>query len=383
MGDSGTSEIPTKCKACVIIDEGPDFRVEVQDVDVPEPAYGQLLLKLNCTGLCGSDIHYCLGDLGIGPSAFGVRSPGHEGAGVVAKLGPGVTGWKVGDRAGVKPMWDVCHNCELCWTGQEQYCAKVIHTGMMTAGTYQQYILSPAIYTSRIPDGVPDEVAGPIMCSASTMHRAIKDSGLVSGDWVVFPGGGGGVGIQGVQLASIMGMRPIVIDSGEEKRKLVLEHGGEVFIDFKEVTDVAAKIKETADGIGAHGVLVTAWQSYKDSMSYLGDRVGGKVVCIGIPPKDMNLTIAGSPYHMISNRVSITGSKVGTMKDTEATLEYARRGLLKPIHEVRGLSQWAESVQQLKEGKVAGRITALNRLGPKTPLLCLYSAGHPIIDGAN
>lgn len=83
----------------------------------------------------------------------------------------------------------------------ENYCAKGLYTGLMTPGTYQQYLTSPAIYTTRIPDGVPDEVAGPIMCSASTMHRALIDSGLKPGQWVVFPGGGGGVGMQGVMLA--------------------------------------------------------------------------------------------------------------------------------------------------------------------------------------
>lgn len=179
------------------------------------PGPGELLLKLNVTGLCGSDVHYMLGDLGLSMSTFGVRSPGHEGAGICVKVGPGVTDWKVGDRAGVKPMWDVCHNCEQCWNAEEQYCAKAVHTGLMKTGTYQQYITSPAVYTSRIPDGIPDEIAGPAMCSASTMHRALKDSGLKPGQWAVFPGGSGGVGIQGVQLSKAMGMRPIVIDSGE------------------------------------------------------------------------------------------------------------------------------------------------------------------------
>lgn len=95
------------------------------------------------------------------------------------------------------------------------------------------------------------------------MHRALKDSLIQPGDWVVFPGGGGGVGAQGVQLAKIMGMRPIVIDSGEDKKKLVLSMGAEEFIDFKTEKDVAGKVKKIADGVGAHGVLVTAWQSYK------------------------------------------------------------------------------------------------------------------------
>lgn len=118
---------------------------------------------------------------------------------------------------------DVCHNCEQCWNGIEQWCRSAVNTGLQVPGTYQvsaahivlrmmpsrpcilmceqQYLVSPALYTSRIPDGVPDEVAGPVMCAASTMHRALIESGLKPGQWVVFPGGGGGVGAQGVQLA--------------------------------------------------------------------------------------------------------------------------------------------------------------------------------------
>lgn len=197
---------------------------------------------------------------------------------MVAKVGPGVTDWKVGDRAGVKPIWDVCHNCEQCWKGTEQYCAKALHIGCMVPGTYQQYLVSPAIYTTRIPDGVSDDLAAPIMCSASTMHRALKDSGLQAGEWVVFPGGGGGVGIQGVQLARVMGMRPIVVNSGAAKKKLALRLGAEAFIDFGEVEEVSAHVKETADGIGAHGVMVTAWQSYKGILAL--------TVALGVALKD-------------------------------------------------------------------------------------------------
>ncbi|KAF2168739.1 hypothetical protein M409DRAFT_20757 [Zasmidium cellare ATCC 36951] len=351
-------EVPKKCFAGITVNEGPDFKLEVQEVDVPEPGPGELLLKLNCTGLCGSDIHYMTGDLGLRPSSFGVVSTGHEGAGVVVKLGPQVdqNQWKVGDRAGIKPIWNVCHNCEQCWNGIEQYCSQARHTGISNTGSYQQYVVSPAIYTPKIPDGVPDEVAGPIMCSAATMHRALVDSGLKAGNWVVFPGGGGGVGIQGVQLAKTMGMRPIVIDGGEQKKTLCIEHGAEEFIDFRETSDVAGTIKKIADGIGAHGVLVTAWQSYKDSISFLGDRVGGKVMCIGLPPADQNVVVGDSPTHLAMKKMSIQGTIVGTLQDIASALEYARRGLLKPIHEVRGKGAWAESVDQLKNGKVAGRI---------------------------
>lgn len=213
-------EIPKQCKAGVVVNEGPDFRVEMQMVDVPEPGMSnsghvkyrcladllqgpnEVLLKLNCTGLCMSDVHFMMNDWAVPPmSTFGTKCAGHEGAGVVVKVGANVQGWSVGDRGGVKPLWDVCHNCEQCFTGRENYCQKGVYTGLVASGTYQQYITSPANYTSRIPDGVPDEVAGPIMCSASTMHRALIEADLKPGNWVVFPGGGGGVGIQGIQLA--------------------------------------------------------------------------------------------------------------------------------------------------------------------------------------
>ncbi len=119
-------EIPKKCKAGVVRNPGPDFHLEVVDVDVPEPGPTELLLRLNCTGLCMSDVHYMLNDLPLPKQMqdFGVYSPGHEGAGVVVKVGSQVRGWNVGDRAGVKPMWDVCKSCRprscgmsvLIWT---------------------------------------------------------------------------------------------------------------------------------------------------------------------------------------------------------------------------------------------------------------------------
>lgn len=79
-----------------------------------------------------------------------------------------------------------------------------------------------------------------------------------------------------------MGMRPIVIDTDAPKRKLSLDMGAESFIDFKEVSNVAAEVKKVAGGVGAHGVIVTAYQAYKDAISYIGDRIGGVVVCVGL-----------------------------------------------------------------------------------------------------
>jgi NADPH:quinone reductase-like Zn-dependent oxidoreductase len=135
------------------------------------------------------------------------------------------------------------------------------------SGSYKQYIVSPERYTSLIPDGVPDEIAGPIMCSGSTAYTSIKESGLRPGQWAVFPGGGGGVGMQAVQLAIAMGLRAIVIDTGAERKEACLKFGADEFIDFKEVENPVERVLEITGG-GAHAVFVTGEYSGWDEETY-------------------------------------------------------------------------------------------------------------------
>lgn len=161
--------------------------------------------------------------------------------------------------------------------------------------------------------------------------------------------------MQGIQLAKAMGLRPVAIDSGEEKRKLCIEtSGAEHFIDFKLVDNIAEEIVRICDGIGAHGVFVTAVQSYPVSLSYLGGRVGGKVMCIGLPPAG-TLHIDVDPNALCFKKQSIQGTVVSSMADVDKTLDFARRGLLKPIYTVYPLSRFNEAVQKLRRGEIAGR----------------------------
>ncbi|KAJ5553657.1 Polyketide synthase enoylreductase [Penicillium frequentans] len=356
-------EIPTHCKAGVVVDEGPDFHVEVQMVPVPEPGPDELLIRLNFTGLCSSDFHMMKGDLGGPPmSAFGVRSPGHEGAGVVVKLGGNVKNFQVGDRVGIKPLLDTCGSCELCLDGKETYCKKAIHTGLMATGTYQQYMVSPARYATPIPDGVSDEVAAPIMCSASTAYRSLAESGLEAGAWVVFLGGGGGVGIQGVQLAKAMGMRPIVVDAGDSKRNLSMALGAEAFVDYAKIANPAEAVIKLADGVGVHGVFVTAPAAYKTAISYVGERIGAVIMCIGLPPAG-SMVFGADPCDYVFQNLSIKGTLVGSRKDTAAALGFARRGMLRQISEIYPISRLSEALDKLRSGQVAGRIVVDFNLG--------------------
>ncbi|KIW65464.1 hypothetical protein PV04_07722 [Phialophora macrospora] len=355
MGEPApTFDIPKECWGAVVKNEGPDFYVEVEKVPVPEIGPNDVLIKLNATGLCLSDIHFMLNDWNLPKmSELGTKCAGHEGAGVIVKVGENVQAYKVGQRAGYKPIQDVCHSCEYCHSGRETYCTKAIYTGGMCDGSYKQYVVSPENYTTIIPDGVSDYVAGPVMCSASTIYSSIKESDLRPGQWAVFPGGGGGVGIQGVQLASAMGIRPIVVDTGDERRKLSLGLGAEHFVDFKE-DDPVKKVLEITEG-GAHCVIVTAVQSYPIALDYLGNRAGGQVMCIGLPPHG-KYHIDLDPSKLVFRNQSIKGTLVSSLADIDETLDFAKRGKLRLEPTVVGLSKFNESVQKLKNGQVAGRI---------------------------
>lgn len=239
-----------------------------------------------------------------------------------------------------------------------------------STGSYKQYIVSPENYTTLIPDGVSDYIAGPVMCSAATTYTSLKEANLNPGEWAVFPGGGGGVGIQGVQLAYAMGLRPIVVDTGSERAELCKKYGAEHFVDFKEGDPVKQVVELT--GGGAHAVFVTAVQSYPIAPQYLGSRVGGQVMCIGLPPAGKyNIDLA--PASLIFRGQSIKGTLVSSLGDLDKTLEFAQRGKstnqclccrvltenagklhLEPT--IVGLSGWNDAVQKLKRSEIAGRV---------------------------
>ena len=165
------------------------------------------------------------------------------------------------------------------------------------------------------------------MCSTSTIYTSIKAAKLRAGQCAVFPGGGGGVGSQGVQLAVAMGLRAIVVDTGDERKKLAKGLGAEHFVDFKESKDPHAEVVQLTDGQGGHAVFVTAVQSYPESLKYLGTRVGGQVICIGLPPAG-KYHVDLDPVALVFRNQSVKGTLVSIMVDVDETLDFAKRGML-------------------------------------------------------
>ena len=236
-------------KAAIVKGFGEPLAIE--EVPVPVPAQGQILMKVVASGVCHTDLHAVSGDWPVKPTPPFI--PGHEGAGYVAALGPGVTTLKEGDRVGVPWLHSACGTCDDCITGWETLCAKQQNTGYSVNGAFAEYVVAPAAYVGRIPDALTFADAAPILCAGVTTYKGLKETETKPGQWVVISGVGG-LGHLAVQYARAMGMHVAAVDIGEEKLALARSLGAEIALDARK--DPAAEIQRLVGG--AHGVLVTA-----------------------------------------------------------------------------------------------------------------------------
>lgn len=351
-------DIPREQRAAVREGTGESATAPVKNVPVEMPGAGQILVKINWTGLCASDkslVHDEWKDFGVAMMDATKGIAGHEGAGIVVAVGEGSEKrWKVGDRAGIKWIASVCGECEFCLSGTDEvHCVNQTNSGFSVPGTFQEYALAPSSYASKIPEGVLDEEAGPIMCGGVTAYTACKRSNVKPGQWIVLPGAGGGLGHFAVQYARAMGMRVIAIDGGDAKRDLCKKLGAEHFIDYEQTKDIQAEIMKIT-GHGAHAVLVTAATkaAYESAPGLL--RPNGTVVVVGLP-KDPSVIAGAPPILMAMKRLNIVGSVVGSLKDVEEALDFTARGLVHPILSKGKLEDFDDFCKKMAAGQLPGR----------------------------
>ena len=213
--------------------------------------------------------------------------------------------------------------------------------------------MTDARYATRLPRGVSDEEAGPIMCGGVTSYVACKRSRVRPGQWIVIPGAGGGLGHLAVQYAKAMGMRVIAIDGGEQKRKLCVELGAEHFIDYTTSKNIPAEVMEITT-YGAHGVIVTAAtrEGYATAPALLRPR--GTLVAVGIPTDPT--IVAGAPPVLLSMKLlNVVGTVTGTLKDVDEALDFTARGLVHPVLTYGTLHDLNDILAKMATGELAGR----------------------------
>jgi len=318
----------------------------IEEVPVPTPGPGQVLVKIVASGVCHTDLHAADGDWPVKPTLPFI--PGHEGVGHVAALGPGVGHVKDGDAVGVPWLHSACGECEYCLTGWETLCPFQQNTGYSVNGGFAEYVVAPAAYVGRLPDQVNFTEIAPILCAGVTTYKGLKETQARPGEWVVISGVGG-LGHVAVQYAKAMGLHVAAVDVGDDKLQLARTLGANLTVNAK-VEDPVAKIQKAIGG--AHGVLITAVSpaAFRQGVGML--RRGGTCVLNGLPPGDFPLPI----FEVVLNRYTVRGSIVGTRKDLQEAIAFAAEGKVKATVEAQPLDAINDVFQRLREGRVQGRV---------------------------
>jgi propanol-preferring alcohol dehydrogenase len=331
-------------KAAVVHEFGKPLSIE--NVPVPEPGEGQILVKIIACGVCHTDIHAADGDWPVKPKLPFI--PGHEGAGYVAAVGKGVTTVKEGDPVGIPWLYSACGHCEYCITGWETLCHQQQNGGYSVDGAYAEYALADPNYVGHLPANVPFVEIAPILCAGVTTYKGLKRTDTRPGQWVAISGIGG-LGHVAVQLAKAMGLHVAAIDVADDKLELARKFGADLTINAA-TTDPVAKIHQ--DIGGAHGVLVAAVSrsAFRQAIGMV--RRGGTCSLVGLPPGDFPAPI----FDVVLSGITIRGSIVGTRKDLQETLDFASEGKVKAQIEIHPLEEINNIFDRLRQGKVTGRV---------------------------
>ncbi|MFF8941527.1 zinc-dependent alcohol dehydrogenase [Streptomyces sp. NPDC014864] len=322
--------------APLVIEERPD----------PEPGPGQVRIRVEASGLCHTDIHAARGDWPVKPNPPFV--PGHEGVGLVEKLGQGVTRLSVGQRVAVPWLGRACGRCEHCLAGWETLCEEQVNTGYGCDGGYAEKMLAWADFAQPVPKGVPALDAAPLTCAGVTTYKALKVAGIAPAQLVAVSGVGG-LGHLAVQYAKIAGARVAAIDVTDDKLQVAAELGADLVIDAR-TQDVAQELKRHG---GAHAAIALAVDETAFAAVNSGLRRGGKLVMVALPAHG---TIRVPIFDTVLNGTSVIGSIVGTRQDLAEVLQLHASGRTRVIHETRPLTAVNEAMDEVLRGEVKARI---------------------------
>lgn len=270
--------------------------VALEDVPIPEPGPGEVLVKVAFCGICHSDLSLINGTF---PAQRPVVTQGHEASGTIAKLGPDVTGWSEGDRV-VLAAGRPCLECPNCRRGEMSNCLRIQLMAFAYDGAWAEYTVALAAGLTRVPDNVPLEQAAILADAVSTPFGAVVRTGKVTVGESVGVWGVGGIGTHIVQLARLVGAAPVIaIDINPVVRDRALELGADHAFDSRD-PDLRAKLAEVTGGrlldvaFDAVGLKVTFEQAL-DCLT-----VGGRLVGVGM--SDQSPTVGPTSMFGLTQR---------------------------------------------------------------------------------
>lgn len=312
-------------------------RWSVQEVATPEPGPNQVLIRIRASGICYTDVHQTRGEL---PGDF-PRILGHEPAGEIVAVGPGVRTRKVGDRVGVPWIQASCGRCEWCLRGRPMFCAGQVATGAHMAGSHAEYMLAYADATMLLPDGLAWEQAAPIFCAGYTVWSGLRWAEPQPGERVAVVGVGG-LGHLAVQYAKAAGFTTIALSRSPDKDTFVRQMGAD---------EIVRDGKGLAAAGGADVILGTSNSMEAMADSIQGLRPDGRFVLMGFEAKPLLV----SPADLIMKRIRVIGSQQNGPEYLYEALALVAAGKVRVMVETYRLAEITQAYERVAEGKVRFR----------------------------
>ncbi|HEU4491041.1 MAG TPA: zinc-dependent alcohol dehydrogenase [Jiangellales bacterium] len=330
-------------KAAVV----PGFKkpLEIRDVPVPTPGRGQVVVRIEASGLCHTDIHAAHGDWPVKPKMPLI--PGHEGVGRVVEVGEGDLRVGVGDRVALPWLGHACGHCRYCVAGWETYCPTPQYMGYTMDGGYAEYTLGYASHVVRVPDEVTSFDAAPITCAGVTTYKALKVAEPRPTE-VAMVVGVGGLGHLALQYAGIFGTTVVAVDVEDEKLALAEELGAHHVVDAR--SDQQSQLAALG-GVDVAVVTVPSPAAMRAAHAALNPN--GRLVLVGLPADNrLELPV----FETVLRGIRVIGSLVGTRNDLAECFELHARGRTKVVAEARALEDVNACFDEVLAGKVPARL---------------------------
>jgi len=329
---------------------GPEV-LEYADFPTPEPGPGEVLVRLEAAALNRLDLWVRNGWPGIRLAYPHI--PGADGAGTIAALGAGVTGWQVGDRVVINPNLG-CGQCEFCLAGQDNRCRDWHLLGETVRGTYAEYVVVPAGNVFPLPDGFdPHAAAAAALVFQTAWHSLITRGNLRPGEHVLVVGASGGVNTASIQIAKLTGCTVTVVGSNAEKLALAEALGADHLIDRSQEENWAKAVYRLTNKRGVDVVVDNVGTTFP--LSFRAARKGGRILTVGN---------TGGPKFEIDNRfifgkhLSVIGSTMSNKADFATVMRLVFAGKLKPVLDrTFPLAEARAAQERLERGQQLGKIT--------------------------
>ncbi|XP_027359974.1 probable mannitol dehydrogenase isoform X2 [Abrus precatorius] len=306
--------------------------------------------KVLYCGMCHSDLHMAKNEWGF---SFYPLVPGHEIVGVVTEVGSDVQKFKVGDKVGVGCMVDSCRACQNCVDSLENYCTQYTLTynakyrdGTVTYGGYSDSMVADEHFVVRIPDGLPLDVAAPLLCAGITVYSPLRYFGLDKPNLHVGVVGLGGLGHMAVKFAKAFGVKVTVISTSPNKKEEAIQRLGADSFLLSRDQDQMQGAKGTLDGIID---TVSAVHPLLPLIGLLKSH--GKLVMVGAPEKPLELPV----FPLLMGRKIVAGSCIGGMKETQEMVDFAAEHRIKPDIEVIPMDYVNTAMERLLKADVKYR----------------------------